>query len=156
LLAHSLLGVIERVSEHAGRPAIVFGGREDISVELRQLLWPALRDLVLGRRVGRRARFRVKREWIVLEVDQLDVEFAALRGDLCDPLRGMVGKPVGPDAAMTTASLGLAMLGSLLVLVTKGALHYLSDQNLRDGRLATRRHLCETKAPQNSPTNVSP
>ena len=92
LVVPFVIGVVERVLEHARRPAVVFGCQHDVAVEFGDLLLPLLRHLVPGRRVGEPASFVEERHRVVTQIEHLDVDVPSCLCDVEDPFRGLIGK----------------------------------------------------------------
>jgi hypothetical protein len=113
LVAPFSVGIVERILQNRGRSAIVFGSREDKSVEFADLLLPAPGDLIFRRCVERGSFLSEQRHGLVLQVDQFDFEISAPTGDLLNPLRGMTAEAVGSDASDDDGELQFAHSVSL-------------------------------------------
>jgi hypothetical protein len=78
---------------------IVFGGHEDVAVELRDLLLPALGNRVLRGRPGIRRHLIEEGHRKVAQVNNFRVDIAALGRNILDPLRRHVAEACGARGA---------------------------------------------------------
>src|SRR4029077_15275918 len=91
--------VVERILQNRGRSAIVFGSREDKSVEFADFLLPAPGNLIFRRSIERRSLLRERRHGVILQIDQFEFEISQAPGVSFDPLRGMTTEAIGSDAS---------------------------------------------------------
>ena len=97
---------------------IVFGSHENITVELGDLLLPALADRILRRRPSVCRHLIEERHRKIAQVDNLGFDIVAQSGNTLDPLRRLVAEAGGAGGTDDDGDLELAH-GSLSLVTNR-------------------------------------
>src|SRR5262249_10867174 len=82
------VGLVKCVLQSGRDRAIILGGYENVAVEFADLLLPGDGPLIFARNPEVGADLVEEGQVELLEIDELDVEFFALAGEVEDPLPG--------------------------------------------------------------------
>src|SRR3546814_242129 len=86
------IGEIECILQCRGDRPVIFGDHEDIAIELRDLLLPALSNVILCRRPGIGSRLVEERQRPVAQIHQFGFDIRPLAGGVIDPSGRLVAE----------------------------------------------------------------